>query len=186
MREIEKNLIKKSSEGDMEAFEQIYEISSPYVYRVVYQITNNEQDAQDVTQDVFVKIYNNIKDFNLKSSFKTWAYKISINTAINAVKKRSKGMHKQIDYDVVINSISYGDNPDNRNIEKESSDLLLTSLLQMLNPKQRACIVLREIEGLSYEEISQTLNIKINTVRSRLRRARQNLLNFRKQAGDIE
>ena len=180
MAEIDNNLIKSSSEGNMDAFGQIYKIISPYVYRVVYQITNNDQDTQDVTQDVFVKIYNKLKSFNYRSSFMTWVYRISVNTAKDAVEKRSRETNKKVDYDITMESV-HTHCAKSRDLEKESVKARLRSILKMLNPDQRACIVLREIEGLSYQEIATTLNIKVNTVRSRLKRARQFILNLKKR-----
>ena len=168
----------------MDAFEQIYKTISPYIYRVVYQITNNDQDAQDVIQDVFVKLYNKLKYFNYKSSFMTWVYRISVNTAKDAVEKRGRETNKKVDYEIAMNSV-YTHCTENIGLEKESVKARLRSILRMLNADQRACIVLREIEGLSYQEIAIALDIKVNTVRSRLKRARQFILNLKKTCGFI-
>ncbi len=185
MQEIDNNLIKDSSLGNMEAFEQIYRIISPYVYRVVYQIINNEHDAQDVTQDVFVKIYNKLQSFNFKSSFKTWVYKISVNTAIDAISKRSKEEDKKVDYDVVIQSAPQMEDAVNKNIETEDKKSVLSLFLKRLTPDQRICLHLREIEGLTYKEIAKTLNINVNAVRSRLKRARQSIISLKRHGGSL-
>ena len=171
MLDIEDSLIRESAKGDLDAFEEIYKIASPYVYTIVYQITNNVEDAQDVTQDVFIKVHNNVASFKFKSSFKTWIYKIAVNTALNTIKKRAREEDKITNYEKEIKYSSKGN--DNEEITNyENQNLLIESLAENLNPDQRACILLREIEGMSYKEIAKTLNININTVRSRLKRAR--------------
>lgn len=171
MLDIEDILIRESAKGNLDAFEKIYKIASPYIYTIVYQITNNTEDAQDVTQDVFIKVYNNIASFKFKSSFKTWIYKIAVNTALNTIKKRAREGDKIANY---RNAIKYSSNcNENKEITNgESRNLIIESLAKNLNPDQRACILLREIKGMPYKEIAKTLNININTVRSRLKRAR--------------
>lgn len=178
MQDIDNNLIIQVSEGNMEAFEQIYRKTSPFVYSVVLRITNNEEDARDVIQDVFIKIYKKIKSFNFRSSFNTWLYRIAVNTALNALKKRSIEMNRRGDYDIAVETVHDTEHID-KTVEEENQRYLLKSLLEKLNPDQRACIVLREIEGMDYREIAETLHITINTVRSRLNRARLALLAHR-------
>ena len=175
MQDISRDLLMQASKGDMQAFEEIYRIASSFVYSVALRITTNADEAKEVTQDVFIKIYNNLRRFGFRSSFKTWVYRITANTALNALKKSSKEMGRRVDYDVTLKT------KDDRAtttqaIEMDDNKKLLSSLLDMLNPDQKACIVLREIEGLDYREISKALGININTVRSRLKRAREALL----------
>jgi RNA polymerase sigma-70 factor, ECF subfamily len=179
MEEIPRDIIEQAQAGNMDAFERIYRASAGLVYSVALRIINSRADAQEVTQDVFIKIFHNLKYFEFRSSFKTWAYRITVNTALNACKKISKEADRRQDYDSVIDTqIASVDTKKDmiRQEERTQSKAKLESLLTMLNPDQRACIVLREIEGLSYEEISKALRININTVRSRLKRARLALM----------
>ena len=179
MDNIPRELIEQAQAGNMDAFERIYRASSGLVYSVALRITNSRPEAQEVTQDVFVKIYRNLGDFEFRSSFKTWAYRITVNTALNACKKVSKESHRRQDIDSVINTQVASVDTRKDIIHQEEctqAKTKLSVLLRALNPDQRACIVLREIEGLSYEEISRTLRININTVRSRLKRARLALM----------
>ena len=90
MEDIPRDIIVRASEGDMEAFEKIYRHASDYIYNITYRITNNAQDAQEATQDTFLKIYDNLADFRFRSTFKTWAYRIAVNTALNTYKKRAR------------------------------------------------------------------------------------------------
>lgn len=175
MQDISKELLTQASTGDIQAFEEIYRLASSFVYSVALRVTRNADEAKEVSQDVFIKIYNNLRSFRFRSSFKTWLYRITTNTALNALKKSSKNINRRVDYDVALKA-----NDDSATathaIEMDDNKKLLSSLLDMLNPDQRACIVLREIEGLNYREISKALSININTVRSRLKRARETLL----------
>ncbi|MGA1876297.1 MAG: RNA polymerase sigma factor [bacterium] len=176
MKDIAKNVLIHASKGDMKAFEMIYEATSGFVYNIALRITNNPEDAGDVTQDVFMKIYRNLGQFRRQSSFKTWVYRITVNTAINTWRERAREADRRDDDSSLIDQYASRAEPA---IDKHDHEKLIISLLELLNPDQRACIVLREIEGLNYKEISEALKININTVRSRLKRARETLLAFK-------
>jgi RNA polymerase sigma-70 factor (ECF subfamily) len=181
MEDIPRDILGKAQAGDMKAFERVYRATSGFVYNVALRILHNREEAQEVTQDVFLKIYRNLKYFQFRSSFKTWVYRITMNTAINAYRRVSREINRRQDFQTLENT-----HPAPDDIEKEltkqeevkEQELRIGSLLSILNPEQRSCIVLREIEGLSYQEISQALNTNINTVRSRLKRAREALLAY--------
>lgn len=181
MTEISRELIIKASEGDMNAFEEIYKLSSGFAYNVALRIANNAKDAEEITRDVFIKVYKNLKRFAFRSSFKTWVYRITMNTAINFRKKESREQNKKANYEFALDAAAAGYKE--RDNDKED---LAAFLLSRLRPKHKACIVLREIEGLNYEEISNVLKININTVRSRLKRARQRLMTFKKEVVENE
>ena len=155
----------------MSAFEEIYRATSDYIYTVAVNITGNRADAEEVTQDVFLKVFRRLKDFHFRSSFKTWIYRITLNSAISRLRKRAKWRSRESEYSDSIAHKS-GRNTTREAVDREYNELRVRSMLEMLNPDQRACIVLRGIEGLSYREIAEVLSININTVRSRLRRAR--------------
>jgi len=180
LKEIPKHILLRASLGDAEAFETIYQLASGFVYSIALRITNNPEDAQDVTQDVFIKIYKNLKNFKFFSSFKTWVYRITVNTALNTCREISRQISQRADHDSLASHQGEGDPMTEIAAERADHERLIMDLLAVLNPDQRACIVLREIEGLNYREISEVLNININTVRSRLKRAREALLAYRK------
>ena len=185
MENISKDTIERASGGDIGAFEEIYRVSSYFVYNVALRIVNNASDAEDITQDVFMKIYKSLGRFRFKSSFKTWVYRITVNTAINTYKRVSKESKHRGNYDIALKTQPADDEAKER-VERKEKEELLKSLLDKLSIKQRSCIVLREIEGLSYEEISRVLGININTVRSRLKRARLALLAYGKEVVGYE
>ena len=175
MREISEELLKRAGKGDMEAFHMIYKETSSYVYTIALRVANNTEDAQEITQDVFMSAYRNLRNFRFRASFRTWLYRVTVNTAINLVNKRKRRSGRTVSRDQHTHLDSAAHTmPDAA--DKSDNDELLKGMLEALPPEQRACIVLKEIEGLKYREIAETLRININTVRSRLLRARQRLV----------
>ena len=176
MEDIAKDTLVKASQGDTQAFEEVYKASSSFVYNVAFRVVNNREDASEVAQDVFMIIYHKLKTFRFESSFKTWVYRITANYAINYAKKNSRS--KTVPFEE-----AYGEGAVESEVhakmDQDHRGQLVEKLLGELNPDQRACVVLRDIQGLSYEEIAQALNININTVRSRLKRSRERLLSLR-------
>lgn len=181
MEALSRDNIEKASQGDIEAFEAIYRATSGFVYNTALRIINNSADAQELTQDIFLKIYNKLKYFQFNSNFKTWAYRITVNAAINAYNRKMREMSHRVDFETVIETQGHASEA-RQAAERSETDQQLASLLAFLTPDHRAIIVLREIEGLSYEEISASLKINLNTVRSRLKRAREALLERSKKA----
>jgi len=175
MIDIALDTLEQASRGDIGAFEQVYKATSSFVYNVALRVTRNSADAEEVTQDVFMKIYHNLKGFQFRSAFKTWVYRITVNAAINRYRKSSREEKGRLDYDGIIESL-----PDGRliaeEVNKSDNETKLDALLGILNLEYKSCLILREIEGLSYREIAVALKIPVNTVRSRLKRARQALL----------
>jgi len=181
MEELSRDIIESASRGEMAAFEAIYKATSGFVFRTALRIVNNDADAQEVTQDIFMKIYDNLKDFQFRSDFKTWVYRITVNSAINAYRKNKRESGRRQDYDTTIEVAGHPSEV-SQTAKKADSERLVESLLGTLSPKHRAIMTLREIEGLNYQDIAQSLRININTVRSRLKRAREALLNQSKKA----
>lgn len=180
MQDISEEILTKAAKGDIRSFEIIYKAAASFVYNVAFRVVSNRQDAEEVTQEVFLNIYHKLQDFRFESSFKTWIYRITANHAINHSKKRSKERDRRKEYDASLTRHKPL-NATQAAISTADQQEAIHALLQSLNPHQRACIVLRSIEGLSYQQIAAALNININTVRSRLKRAREALLALRKE-----
>jgi len=172
MDNIPSELILKASSGDIQAFEDIYHRASGFVYSVALRVANNAGVAEDIVQEVFVKVYRSLRNFEFRSSFKTWLYRITVNCALDNCKRDSR---QPSSVGEAIEMVADDDKTGER-LAQQDRQKRLSDLLEKLNPDHRACIVLREIEGLSYQEMAQSLKIKINTVRTRLKRARQALL----------
>jgi RNA polymerase sigma-70 factor, ECF subfamily len=175
MQNIALDILERASSGDMAAFEAIYKITSAFVYNVALRIVRNSADAEEVTQDVFMNIYHKLNDFQHRSTFKTWVYRITVNTAINRYRKSIKEVKGRVDEEGIIESF-----PDRHStaesIVQNEHESRLNVLLDLLSPEHKQCLILREIDSLSYQEISAALKIPVNTVRSRLKRAREALL----------
>ncbi len=175
MQEIERALIVRAGEGDAGAFHEIYRQSAGYVYTLAYRIVNTKHDAEEVTQDVFLKVHRSLGSFKFEASFKTWLYRIAVNTALNHAKQRSRVTKREVEE--VFEDPATVTQPDAaKNLIAADTGRQLKALLDQLNPDQRACIVSREIEGMDYQGIAQSLGVNINTVRSRLKRARETLM----------
>jgi RNA polymerase sigma-70 factor (ECF subfamily) len=179
MNDIAVDILEKASQGDLEAFEQVYKSAGGFVYNVALRIIRNSADAEEVAQEVFMKVYHSLKDFQFRSSFKTWVYRITVNTAINRYRKFAREEKDKVDYGSIIETLPGVGSAAEKAIQSDN-ETRLNALLGLLSPEHRVCLVLREIEGLSYQEIAASLKIPVNTVRSRLKRARQALL---EQAG---
>lgn len=180
MQEISPEILTKASQGDLDSFEQIYKITAGFIYGVAFRVVHNKEEAEEVAQEVFLTIYHKLKTFRFEASFKTWVYRITMNCAINHSKKMSREKQGRMEYDENLfpGKESVQGEVENRQGYQEE---LVQSLLGKLNPEQKACVVLRNIEGLSYQEIADVLKININTVRSRLKRARESLMHLRKE-----
>jgi len=183
MREMAKSTIEAAASGDMTAFEEIYKQCSQTVYTIALGITRNRQDAEETTQDVFVKVFREIKNFRFDSSFGTWLYRIAVNTAINVYRKRTRNGGTSLQYDELKDTRTVAPVIQRQDAERHDASKRVTALLDNLSPEHRSCIVLREIEGFDYNEIAGVLGIPLNTVRSRLKRAREALVAYCRKEG---
>ena len=174
MREIERELIEKAGKGDTRAFRELYDRASGYVYGLAYRVTGRKHDAEEVAQDVYVRIHRSLAVFRFQSAFKTWLYRVVLNTALNHLKKKRRIAGHEVEDTEGFNAVASPEAV--RSVEISESELKLKRMLERLNPDQRACLVLRELEGMDYQAISETLGINLNTVRSRLKRAREALI----------
>lgn len=156
----------------MGSFEAIYKAYSGFVYNVSYRMVNNREDAEEVTQEAFLNIHRNLKYYREESSLKTWIYRIAFNSAVNVLRKRAREENRIKEYNEYVEVESSVNRKDGGTMNSDDINVFLKSL----NPEQRSCVILREIEGLSYAEIAQAEKTNVNTVRTRLKRAREKLL----------
>ncbi len=177
MEEISREIITRASQGDLGCFEQIYKRFCGFVFNVALRIVNNSADAQEVTQDVFMNVYHNMGNFQFRSSFKTWVYRIAVNVSINSYRRNSRFQRSRVSFDDVAETLPVLGSSADGAINNDAK-LQLGALLDKLAPEFKVCLILREIDGLSYQEIASVLSIPVNTVRSRLSRARQSLLDM--------
>ncbi|OGW96989.1 MAG: hypothetical protein A2Y04_01310 [Omnitrophica WOR_2 bacterium GWC2_45_7] len=175
MEEISKSIIEDAAQGDIGAFEQIYKTTRSYVYNIAFRMMGHKEDAEEVTQEVFIKVHSNLKRFRFDSSLTTWIYRIAVNTALNKGRQKKRFWEKHLNLEDHIREASIS-NPSENMQGKEDSEEQIRQMLETLSPKLKACVILKDIEGLRYQEIADTLNININTVRTRLKRAREILI----------
>lgn len=155
-------------------FNVIYNEYAKLVYNLSLHYLHNTEDAQEATQDVFVKIYNKIEGFNNKSSLKTWIYRITINHSLDVIKSKNRKLR-------VLFSREYEDNDkidfDHPGIKVESKEAVekIMKEINSLPENQKTALILKGIEGLSQKEIASILKIKEKALESLLLRARANL-----------
>jgi len=189
-REEESRIVQKVLRGDVNAFEKLVLEYEKNVYNIALRMTGNSEDASDMTQEAFIKAYNSLQSFRGDSKFSVWIYRIATNVCLDFL--RSKSRRPTV-------SLSVEDN-DGEDVqldvadESQSPELLLDRQmtrdsvrrgLETLSPEYRQILLLREIQGLSYDEISQALGLEVGTVKSRIFRARKKLCAFLLQDGNI-
>ncbi|MEA4854134.1 MAG: sigma-70 family RNA polymerase sigma factor [Christensenella sp.] len=169
----EKEWILDAQKGDSEAFCALIEKYEKRIYNIAYKFMQNSSDAQDAAQDAIIKMYGNIQKFSFQSAFPTWMYRVVANTCLDLLRKK-KAMITVSTEEYENNAVSREGNPE---AEAENNDLgqNIRMAVQELNEKYRLVLVLKDMEGLKYEEVAEILKITPGTVKSRLFRAREKL-----------
>ena len=177
----ERWLIEESKKGNIDAFEQLIKDYKKSAYNIALRVMRNVEDAEDASQEALIKIYKNINNFNMESTFKVWMYRIVVNTCIDF--KRRKTINAiSIDETIDLGSgrelqreiTDESSNPDAL-IERNYDTQLVNDAINMLEDDFKTIIILRDIKGFTYDEVSQILNCNLGTVKSRLSRARKKL-----------
>ena len=171
-------LIIRFRNGDQSAFEDILLEFQDRIYNLCRRMLGNAHDAEDAAQDVFLKAYQALPRFEPGASLYTWLYRIAINTCIDYKRKPFlESLFKRSDEgeEIMIDVPSVAPSPE-RLAESKQMGQDLQKSLGKLSQKLRTAIILKEIEGLSYEEIAEVLDISLGTVKSRIARAREELL----------
>lgn len=177
----EKSLIALAQEGDHEAFNIIVKKYKDRVFNTAIRFLGNFAIAEELTQDVFVTVYRKIGTFQGRSKFSTWLYRITVNHAKNRIGYlsrrgyyRNDELHDYIVGDETVEIIPRTQNPVDYTEDRELIGILFEKLAK-LKVKDREIIILKDFEGLNYEEIAEILDINLGTVKSRLSRARERL-----------
>jgi len=168
----DRELVRRIRDGDAEALRAIVERYQDRIFSLIYGIVRDRHEVEDVAQEVFLKVYTRIQAFDERSKFYTWLYRVAANAAKDHVKKRSRRPAVALKEDDVIPST--GDNPLGRAAATETRRLVREAIAA-LPLRYREVLTLRELEGLTYNEIASVLKISIGTVESRLHRARAKL-----------
>jgi len=181
MTAIDDDLLQRAASGDIEAFEQLVRGYERLIYNITYRMLGNPDDARDASQEVLIKIYKNLSKCTNMKAFKSWVYTVANNTCIDEIRKRKNKtadsldayfqtedgeMEKQLPADDPL--------PEDLLLRKEKREVLQAAINQ-LSPEHKALIVLRDIKGLSYDELAEATETSLGTVKSRLSRARSQL-----------
>lgn len=178
-REVDQQLVERVQRGDKHAFDLLVSKYQRRLGRLISRFVRDPAEAEDVTQDAFIKAYRALPGFRGESAFYTWLYRIGINTAKNHLLASKRRPPTSTPFDAedsegfedagLLQEVS---NPENELMSKQVVDVVQQSL-QQLPEDLRSALTLREIEGLSYEEIASVMNCPVGTVRSRIFRARE-------------
>ena len=171
-------LVARAQKGDAEAFSELVRRYERKIYRLAKNITQNDEDAEDVLQDAFLKAYENLPGFHGNSKFYTWIVRIAVNESLMKLRKRKGDRFVSLDEPVntgeeeVKREIAvWEDNPEQQ-YSREELQTILNEAVDSLKPDFRTVFVLRDIEELSTEETAETMGISVPAVKSRLLRAR--------------
>lgn len=157
-------LIKKIKKGNKHAFKKLYDSYADYAHRTAYGITKNKHDASDIVQETFIKVFRNADSFDITKSFKPWFYQILVNEARRFIKKQSRQAI----------TVEKEETLDFFHQTKEKNDDLAIALEQ-LDEGDRTVLILKYINGFKEKEIAEMLELNVNTLKSRLYKARQRL-----------
>ena len=189
-REQEAQIVRRVLQGDVNAFEKLVTEYEKAVYAIAQRMTGNPEDAADMTQETFIKAYNSLQSFRGDSKFSVWLYRIASNVCLDFLRSRSRKQTVSLSVEDDEGEEAQLDIAD----ESQSPEVLLERGLtrnavrrglDTLPPDYRQILLLREIQGLSYDEISTALGIDIGTVKSRIFRARKRLCTFLVEDGNI-
>src|SRR6476469_9878489 len=174
-------LVRRIQAQDEMAFREIVERYQAKVFSIIYGILRNRNDAEDIAQQVFAKIYFSIKNFDFRSSLLTWIYKITVNECYDYLrKKRVRKLVYESDFTAEDSLLMENSEPSMDlkapvDVQLAQRDLI-TKLLSKISDEDRSLILLKEVEGHSVEELSQMTGMNENTIKVKLFRARQKLV----------
>ena len=172
----ESRLIQRAGEGDASAFNTLMEMHERRMYAVALRMCGNPEDAQDCLQEAMLRIYRAINSFKAQSSFSTWVYRITMNTCLDELRRRKNRPNTSLDglYDAGWSPVDPGQTPEKSALITDMRRQL-QAFIRELPEDMRAAIVLRDVEGYSYDEIASMLDVNVGTIKSRISRGREKL-----------
>lgn len=174
-------LVARMRDGDPEALRTIVERYQERIFALIYGIVRDRHEVEDVAQEVFFKVFTRITAFDGRSRFYTWLYRVAANSAKDHLKKRSRRPSVALDEDDGLESGATGPADEAQQAEARRR---VRHAIQKLSARYREVLALRELEGMSYNEIAAVLKVSIGTVESRLHRARGRLKSALEKQGD--
>lgn len=187
----ENRLIERIRKGDAAAFEELVSVHQKQIFSLAYRMCGNQEDAADMAQEALIKVYRNIDKFKGNAKFSTWLYRVVTNTCLDEMKKTKRRQVYSLDDEVETNDGSLKreieDNaptPEEKAEQAERKEAIQEALMRV-SDTHRKVLVLRDIQGFSYEEIAQMLECSEGTVKSRLSRAREALRKVLKENKEL-
>ena len=188
----EQDLVALAKKGDQDAFAQLVEANQNKIYSLALRMTGSPEDGADLAQEAFLRAWRSLPSFQEESSFSTWLYKLTSNLCIDFLRKEKRRK-------AVVTTVSLDDDqdesppvevPDHRftpeaEVERRELRAAMSRALKTMSEEHRQILILREVEGLSYTEIAQLLDVEEGTVKSRLARARISLRNILQKDGNF-
>ena len=172
----EQELVHSARKGDSMAFGELMQAHQDKIYTLCYRMTSNAEDAADLTQEVFLSAWRSLSRFQEQSSFGTWIYRMATNASIDFLRreKRRQVLSMTMEEDSEERQAQVPDErySPHRLLEQKEARQAVADALAALSPEHRQVLVLREMEGLSYQEIGQLLGLKEGTIKSLITRAR--------------
>ena len=180
MDDIVKSKIRDIKKGDQNAFAEIVEIYKDKVYQLCYRMTGNPFEAEDIAQEAFIRAYVNIDRFQMDRKFSTWLFRIATNLCIDRLRKRKPDYSLDAEISgtegmTLYSQIASRDHPPDQEVENLEIQSLIQQEIMKLPEKYRSAIILKYIEELSLQEISEILDLPIGTVKTRIHRGREAL-----------
>ena len=186
----ERKLVRLAKKGDTEAFEQLVEMHSSRIYSIALRMVGNPTDAEDLAQEAFLRIWKGLEGFNMDAKFSTWAYRLTTNVCIDYLRKEKKNNNVPLFTEDDEGEETELQIPDERyspeqKMEQEQLRQSVEQAMNSLDPQYRQILTLRELGGLSYDEIARQLELKEGTVKSRIARAREHMRRLLTEDGNF-
>ncbi len=180
MEFVEKRLTERAKRGDRDAFAELVEIYKDKIYQLAFRMVGNRQEAEDIAQETFLRVYANLHTYDESYKFSTWIYRIATNLCIDRGRKKRPDF--SLDEEVEGNEgldwysrlPSKEQTPEEQVVTQELQDTVQEAISK-LSPKYRSIIILRYIEDLSLQEISDVLKLPVTTIKTRIHRGREAL-----------
>lgn len=188
---VERAIIDRCKHGDLSAFNELLKQHEKSAYNLAYRLTGNYDDANDIVQESFIRVYNAIQTFRGDANFSTWLYRVITNVYLDARKKEKHRAHAslddglELDESIVTRQVEDTAPLPDKQLEGKERKKVIEAAIQTLPEYQRAMVVLYHVQGCSYEEISKILGMPLGTVKSRLNRARIALKDKLKPAREL-
>ena len=169
----DEELVRLVVAGERDLFAPIYERYYWRVFRMAYGMTGNHGSAEDLTQEIFMRAYQRLKEFRGQSAFSTWLYRVAVNHSLNYRRKHQVETREESPVETDPQPMVDGSTTAETDVMRQQMTVQVHRALLALKPKHRMIVVLKDIEGLSYEEIARRTNCSTGTVASRLNRSRK-------------